>query len=104
MDDIRPVADIALPVVVPSRGDCAAVGFEPHRMKASCGDHKLGFEFSGDCVVAVHGDVGFTSVNISDGTNTASPADKAVTIGSHGHQIDHRSLVIGKGAMSRGIY
>ena len=38
LGDIRPTGHIALPVVVPSHGDHAAIGLKPHRMIAACDD------------------------------------------------------------------
>ena len=38
LDDVRPVADIALPVGVVSHGAHGAVELKPHRAQAACGD------------------------------------------------------------------
>ena len=38
LGDICPVANITLPVVVPSHGDHGAVGLKPHRVPEACGD------------------------------------------------------------------
>jgi hypothetical protein len=37
-DDVRPVTDMALPVVVVSHGDHGTVGLNPHRVMLAAGD------------------------------------------------------------------
>ncbi len=58
-----------------------------------------------DSVVAIHGDGGYGSVDISNGVHIASPVDKPpATALWHGLQVDYGSLVEGKSPLSRNGY
>ena len=63
--DAHSPADIALPVLVASRGDHGAIGLKPCRVPSSCVDHGDVFEkVSDDGIVAVHGDGGCNRMSL----------------------------------------
>jgi len=71
----------------------------------ACGDHEVDFpKVGGDPVVVVCDDGGCGITSIGNGVHIVSPVDKAIARLNPRHQADHRSLVIGKSALSWGGY
>ncbi len=103
LGDVRPAADIALPVVVPSHGDHGAVVFNPHRVIVACADLanvRPAANIAPPIVVVSHGDHGAVVFNphrvifaCREPDDVRPSADIAlpVAVVSHG---DHGAVVL----------